>query len=218
MIKLKDILLEQTSELELSGKEKDRIFNAVLQYTLFNHGHYNRKQSKIKFSDGSMWEVPKSRSDLDDTTITLTNLASGKTEYVNHATSKNQRPNWSYVVQNKKGEYEYPKLGWPEEIYGGYLGQSLVLDPVWNSSEGNGAFWPKRTFGKWTDAVVWTRKGGLSPAFVNNKPNNPWDCRYDKFKLYADNQKSDEYPYGIWEPLKARAIEANYDLDPNKCK
>jgi len=218
MIKLKDILLEQTSESELSGKEKDRIFNAVLQYTLFDNGHPYKKQSKIKFSDGSMWEVPKSQRDLDDTTITLTNLASGKTEYVNHANSTNQRPNWSYVVQNKKGEYEYPNLGWPDEIYGGYLGQSLYLDKEWNREEGAGDFWPRRNRGKWTDELVWTRKGGLTSAFINNKPNNPWDCRYEIFKLYADNQKSDEYPNGIWEPLKARADELGYNLDRNKCK
>ena len=217
---VKRVLTEQEdpSYDELSGKQKDLLKNAVYQYTQYNNGHYRNKQSKVKFSDGSMWEVPEWDREIDDTTIKLKNLATGETKYVNYASSENLRENWSYIVRTKKGDYEYPILGWPEEIYGGYLGQSLYLDREWNINEGEDEFWPRKGRGKWTDEVVWRRNGGLTQKFINNEPNNPWDCIYEKFKQYADNEKSKEYPNGIWEPLKKRADELNYDLDPSECK
>lgn len=141
MIKLKDILLrEQTSYDVLSGTEKDLLLNTVLLYSQYSNRRSSGKQSKVKFSDGSMWEVPKRGRDVDDTTIMLRNLTTGEMEYVNYASSENQKDNWFYIVRTKKGDYEYPILGWPEEIYGGYLGQSLYLDLEWNAEEGDGEF------------------------------------------------------------------------------
>tara|TARA_Y100000310_G_C20548836_1_gene746987 strand:- start:118 stop:831 length:714 start_codon:yes stop_codon:yes gene_type:complete len=229
MIKLKSILLgeqEDPSYDELSGKEKNdikaavkEVLKAIRKYAKPGR-HYWDKESKIEFSDGSIWVVPY-RSRFDAEKIQLKHPKTGEKKYVYHASSENGRENWFHNVHDKKKDtWSYPVLGWPEKIYGGYLGGKTYYDE--EHAKQQGYFpqpWPKFDYGKWQpNELVWTRDGGLTQKFIDNEPENEWDCQYGKLKRYADNEISDKYPNGVWDEIYDPYDRNRADFfDPKLC-
>jgi len=222
LIKLKDILLELLLEQSSDTKKQEEAQDAFLKYCkpIFPDPD---KHNTVKFSDS------------DDEFLII-----DKEENTGVAKSKNKRTGqiinihyqWNYgkpfyysiKKTNKRGKVEYEDdekrhpiweqhmLGWPEKIYGGYLGGYMYLQDKGQIHDS-----PRTNWGTWyPNKLVWSQNQGLSSEFIKNEPKNEWDCAYGQVKYFADNEKSEEYPNGIWDEIEAGYRPEN-GFDPNDC-
>lgn len=218
MIKLKSILLEQSPDTE-KQKEAQDVFLKYCKPLFPDPDKYNT----VKFSDS------------DDEFLII-----NKKEHTGEAKSKNKRTgqiinihyHWDhqepffYNIKktNKRGKVEYKDgnkrypiweriyVGWPEEIRGGYLGGYMYLQ-----DKGDILDDPLTNWGTWyPNKLVWSQNQGLSSEFINNEPNNHWDCSYGQVKYFADNEKSEEHPNGIWDEIKS-GYQPKNGFDPVYC-
>jgi hypothetical protein len=213
MIKLKNILLEQATQKQ---KEAQAAFLKYCKSFMPEPENYNTvtfSESKDKFL---IFDKEKHTYEA-----AAKNQTAGRLITINYQYDSARPFAYSTKQTNKKGKVEVPAkwntitLGWPVEIYGGYLGGYWYLDDK-DSIFGD----PREDPGTWhPNKLVWSQTQGLSSEFINNAPNNNWNCAYDKIKYFADNQTSGEYPNGIWDKIKSSwQPENGYDPKNPKCK